>query len=57
MPRTDIGPPDYKLMLPEAVRNNYGKWKYHEILKPGVMKHVGETGDDSLPYGRVLPAS
>jgi sulfite reductase beta subunit len=46
MPRTDIGPPDYKMMLPEAIVSNYGKWKYHEILKPGVMKHVGETGDE-----------
>ncbi|RPI94506.1 MAG: dissimilatory-type sulfite reductase subunit beta [Spirochaetales bacterium] len=46
MPKTDIGPPDYKTMLPEAIVSNYGKWKYHEILKPGVMKHVGETGDE-----------
>jgi sulfite reductase beta subunit len=42
---TDIGPPDYKTMLPEVVKNNYGKWKYHELLKPGVLKHVGESGD------------
>ncbi|HSV98295.1 MAG TPA: dissimilatory-type sulfite reductase subunit beta [Spirochaetota bacterium] len=46
MPRTDIGPPDYKTMLPETIVNNYGKWKYHEILKPGVMKHVSETGGE-----------
>ncbi len=46
MPRTDIGPPDYRMMLPEAIVNNYGKWKYHDILKPGVMKHVSETGDE-----------
>ncbi|HNU90376.1 MAG TPA: dissimilatory-type sulfite reductase subunit beta [Spirochaetota bacterium] len=46
MARTDIGPPDYRLMLPETITSNYGKWKYHEILKPGVMKHVSETGDE-----------
>ena len=42
---TDIGPPDYRKFLPPVVTKNYGKWKYHEILKPGVMVHVGRTGD------------
>jgi len=46
MAKTDIGPPDYREMIPEVVKNNYGKWKYHEILKPGVMVHVGESGDE-----------
>jgi len=42
---TDIGPPHYQKYLPPVVKENYGKWKYHEILKPGVMVHVSETGD------------
>jgi sulfite reductase beta subunit len=42
---TDIGPPHYEQFLPPIVKANYGKWKYHEILKPGVMVHVGESGD------------
>ena len=42
---TDIGPPHYEKHLPPIVKNNYGKWAYHEILKPGVMVHVGESGD------------
>ena len=42
---TDIGPPHYEKFLPEVVKANYGKWKYHENVKPGVMVHVGETGD------------
>lgn len=46
MPRTDIGPPDYRMMLSKTITDNYGKWKYHEILKPGIMKHVSETGDE-----------
>src|SRR4030065_65650 len=46
MVRTDIGPPNFKEMLPEVIKKNYGKWKYHEILKPGVMRHVSETGDE-----------
>ena len=42
---TDIGPPNYKQFLPPVITANYGKWDYHEILRPGVMVHVGETGD------------
>ncbi|MCS7281192.1 MAG: dissimilatory-type sulfite reductase subunit beta [Desulfobacterota bacterium] len=45
MPRTDIGPPNYKDMLPDIIKRNYWKWKYHEIVKPGVLKHVAESGD------------
>ncbi len=41
---TDIGPPDYKNFLPPVIKENYGKWKYHEILRPGVLVHVSETG-------------
>ena len=43
--RTDIGPPNYERFLPPIIKSNYGKWKYHEVLKPGVMVHVGESGD------------
>jgi len=42
---TDIGPPDYRTMLPEVIKKNYGQWKYHETLKPGFLKHVAESGD------------
>ncbi len=42
---TDIGPPDYKKFLPPVIEKNYGQWKYHEILEPGIMVHVAESGD------------
>jgi sulfite reductase beta subunit len=42
--RTDYGPPHYEQFLPPIIKENYGKWKYHEILKPGVMVHVSESG-------------
>jgi len=41
---TDIGPPHYDQFLPPIIKENYGKWKYHEVVKPGVMVHVSETG-------------
>jgi sulfite reductase beta subunit len=46
MAKTDIGPPNYKNFLPPVIQKNYGKWRYHEILKAGVLKHVGESGDE-----------
>jgi sulfite reductase beta subunit len=42
--KTDIGPPHHSRFMPPIIKENYGKWKYHEIVKPGVMFHVGETG-------------
>ena len=44
MAKLDQGPPHYKKMLPPVILENYGKWKYHEIPQPGVLKHVGESG-------------
>jgi len=43
--RTDIGPPHYEQFLPPVIKNNYGNWKYHEVLSPGTMVHVANSGD------------
>jgi sulfite reductase beta subunit len=45
MAKIDIGPPDYKKNLPPIIKNNYGRWKYHDYLKPGVLRHVAYSGD------------
>jgi sulfite reductase beta subunit len=42
---TDIGPPAYDKFLPPVVKKNYGHWKYHENLAPGVLCHVAESGE------------
>ena len=41
---TDLGPKYYGDMLPAVIKENKGKWLYHEILEPGVLVHVSETG-------------
>lgn len=41
---TDIGPQHYEQFFPPVIKANYGKWKHHEIVEPGVLKHVSETG-------------
>src|SRR5210317_429763 len=43
---TDIGPPHYEQFFPPVMKAKYGKWLYHEILEPDVLKHVSETGDE-----------
>lgn len=43
--KTDFGPPDYRLLLHPVIKKNYGKWKYHEVIRPGVIKRVAESGD------------
>ena len=43
---TDIGPKHYEEFYPPAIKKNKGKWLYHEILEPGVLVHVSETGDE-----------
>ncbi|MGA2403080.1 MAG: dissimilatory-type sulfite reductase subunit beta [Syntrophobacteraceae bacterium] len=41
---TDIGPPKYDKFFPPVIKENFGNWKYHEILEPGVLMHVAESG-------------
>ncbi|MGC8724020.1 MAG: dissimilatory-type sulfite reductase subunit beta [Acidobacteriota bacterium] len=42
---TDIGPPNYEQFLHPVIKKNYGLWKYHENLAPGVLCHVAESGE------------
>jgi len=41
---TDIGPRHYEEFYPPVIKDNKGKWLYHEIIEPGVLVHVSETG-------------
>lgn len=42
---TDIGPRHFWQYFPPIIQKNYGKWLYHDIIEPGIMVHVSETGD------------
>jgi sulfite reductase beta subunit len=42
---TDMGPRHFWQYFPPMIQKNYGKWKYHEIIEPGVLVHVAESGD------------
>ena len=41
---TDIGPPHYEQFLHPLIKENYGKWQYHDSIKPGVLSHTGPEG-------------
>ena len=43
---SDIGPRNYEEFYPPVVKQNKGKWLYHEILEPGILVHVAESGDE-----------
>lgn len=42
---TDIGPPDFRQFLPPLITRNYGQWKVHGRLAPGVLFHESESGE------------
>ena len=42
---TDIGPRHFEEFYPPVIKKNKGEWDYHEIVKPGVLKHVALSGD------------
>lgn len=42
----DNGAPEYKKFLHPMMTKNYGKWKYHEKVRPGILKHVADSGDE-----------
>ncbi|SFG88096.1 dissimilatory sulfite reductase beta subunit [Desulfotomaculum arcticum] len=42
---TDLGPRHFWQYFPPVIQNNYGKWAYHDVLEPGVLAHVSETGE------------
>ena len=41
----DNGAPDYKPYLHPSMLRNYGQWKSHRDIRPGVFVHEAESGD------------
>ncbi|MHB1362114.1 MAG: dissimilatory-type sulfite reductase subunit beta [Thermoleophilia bacterium] len=42
----DQGAPDFKKFLHPAMARNYGRWVDHAQIKPGVYKHIAESGEE-----------
>ena len=41
---SDIGPRHYGEFMPPIIKENKGKWLYHEIPAAGILVHTSETG-------------
>ena len=41
---SDLGPLYYEQFFPAVIKENKGKWLWHEIIQPGVLMHKSETG-------------
>jgi sulfite reductase beta subunit len=41
----ESGIPDPFLYMHPALKKNYGKWKWHDRPRPGVLHHVAQSGD------------
>ncbi len=42
---TESGVPDAKQYMHPALVKNYGHWAWHDRPRPGVLRHVAESGD------------
>ncbi len=47
-PRTPVesGVPDHFQYMHPTLRKNYGQWAWHDRLRPGVLHHVSENGEE-----------
>jgi sulfite reductase beta subunit len=45
-PPIESGVVDVQPYLHPMQKKNYGKWKYHDRMRPGVLHHVAENGDE-----------
>lgn len=41
----ESGAPDGFQYTHPVMRKNFGQWKYHEDIEPGVLLHVAHSGD------------
>ncbi|MGB0748136.1 MAG: dissimilatory-type sulfite reductase subunit beta [Magnetospiraceae bacterium] len=39
------GVPDPMQFMHPALKSNYGKWKWHDRPRPGVLRHMAQSGD------------
>jgi len=47
--------PDFREVLPDLLKQNYGKWVWHESLAPGVLRHLTADGVACITVRVQLP--
>lgn len=52
-----VGVPRVEENLPPVVLRNYGKWDTHEVVRPGVIRRIAESGDLCYTVRIAMPPS
>ena len=52
-----VGLPPLEQNLPPIVLRNYAKWVDHEEVRPGVLKHVAESGEECYTVRAGMPTN
>ncbi len=52
-----VGIPKPEEVLPPIILKNYGKWIGHDFVKPGVYKHISESGDECYTVRVGMPTN
>ena len=52
-----IGVPRIEENVPSVILRNYGKWDTHEIPRPGVVKHIAQSGEVCYTVRIAMPPS
>ncbi|MDE3088716.1 MAG: dissimilatory-type sulfite reductase subunit beta [Chloroflexota bacterium] len=52
-----LGVPQLETILPDKIKRNYGQWIAHESPKPGVLKHIAESGEELVSIRAGTPGN
>ena len=52
-----VGVPPVEENLPPVVLKNYGKWDTHEVIRPGVIRRIADSGDICYTVRIAMPPS
>jgi len=52
-----VGLPPLEQNVPPIALRNYGKWVDHEEMRPGVLKHVAESGEECYTVRAGMPTN
>jgi sulfite reductase beta subunit len=47
--------PDYRREIPPELRQRQGSWVWHELVRPGVLRHLGADGGELFTVRILLP--
>jgi len=52
-----VGIPPTEANLPPIIKRNYGQWVWHDVPRPGVLRHVAESGEECYTVRAGMPSN